>query len=110
MRRLVFAIAILSHLIAVPVSSREVKGPAGGGVGTVDHPGCAERFHLAPGERVSRRQSLVVPDIGVGEASLNISVQVVHPRDCAPLYGCYDTTLKAPAIRVSLRRPGATRL
>jgi len=47
-----------------------------------------------------------VADIGVGQADLNVAVQVVYGRDCDS-YGCYDTMLAAPPVRLILSRGGA---
>jgi len=97
-----------SHvLLAVPMSVREGKPPSAAQTGTIDHPYCTTRFHLAPRAQTSWTEPFVVPDIGTGAADLTVGVHIVHPRDCDQ-YGCYDTWIKAPAVRLELRRRGGT--
>src|SRR4030095_15472691 len=93
-----------SHVwLAVPMSVREGKPPLAAQISTIDHPYCATRFHLVPGAPTSWSEAFVVPDIGAGASDLTVGVHIVHPRDCDQ-YGCYDTWIKAPSVRLELRR------
>jgi hypothetical protein len=96
--------SLKSHVwLAVPLSAREGKPPVAAQTGTIDHRYCAARFHLAPGASTSWSELLMVPDIGAGPADLIVGVHIVHPKDCDQ-YGCYDTWIKASAVRFQLRR------
>lgn len=94
--------AKVENFLAVPRVPRDGKQPLSGRAQTMDHPFCERRFQLGPGENISWRERVIVPDIGEGETDLFLAVQVVHPRDCDP-YGCYDTMIRTPFVRLSLR-------
>ena len=70
-------------------------------VRTVDHPYCDRRFELGPGEKLEWIDRANV-NIGSGTGRLFASVSIVHPRDC-DRYGCYDTQIKAPELRLTVR-------
>jgi hypothetical protein len=90
------------YFVAVPLVPRGGKQPLSGTVDTIDHPRCERRFQLGPGEQLRWHKSILVPDLGEGEADLKLSIQIVHPRDC-DRYGCYDTMLTAQPVRLSLQ-------
>jgi hypothetical protein len=91
-------------MTAVPFMVRDRRPPVDDAFRTIDHPCCLRRFALAPAEELSWSERIPVPDIGVGDADLKAFVQVVHPKDCERLYGCYDTMIGAKPVRVSLGR------
>lgn len=81
---------------------REARGFAQ----AVDHPGCAQRFVLDPGQSASRSYSGEVPDLHDGVARLMGGIQVTDPRHCDK-YGCNRTWVKwASHPEVALRRKG----
>ena len=77
--------------------TRQVVGrsPVGGAATLVDHPGCQRRFTVDPGAQYRWTESVEIPNVVPGPASLDLYVQVVYPRHCHKVYGCYDTTLHA---------------
>ena len=79
-------------------SSTTSFGPSnvlkGSPVETVDHPYCKTRFQLDPGGRFSWRETKDVLPVGIGEALLSVSLEIVHPLDCDE-YGCYNTEISA---------------
>ena len=89
-------------LLAVPPEARQGRQPAAGESRTVPDPFCGRRFNLQPGQALSWREDWTVPDVGVGEAKLLLSVQVVDPVDCG--YACYATMLTTAVSGLQLRR------
>jgi hypothetical protein len=92
------------RLSAVPYELRESRPPVAESGGLIDHPYCERRFALGPGEQLSWSEKWRVSDIGAGGAALRAAIQVVHPRDCEHLYGCYDTMIEAEPVAVTLWR------
>ena len=66
---------------------------ARGYIDTVDHPPCAKKFVLLPGEESTRVYSTIVPSISEGPAELTGGVQIVDPTHC-DRYGCDATWVK----------------
>jgi hypothetical protein len=88
------------RVLAVPVNRKSLK-PLDVEVSVVDHPGCERRFTLEPSERLEWVQPSRL-NIGPGPAELSGWVAVVHPKDCDQ-YGCYQTRINAPALRVDFK-------
>jgi len=83
-------------------NGREAQGWAD----TVDHPPCAQRFVLPPGEEVSRVYTAQIPSISEGLAELGGGVQVVDPTHC-DRYGCDTTWVKsATHPKILVKRAG----
>lgn len=81
----------------VPENDTDGNEPIGISEHVVDHPGCQQRFRLAPGAHFDWSEPTKVPGIVFGHASLEVDVQIVDPRHCDPLLGCPDTMLTASA-------------
>ena len=81
----------------VPENDTDGNEPIGISADVVDHPGCQQRFRLAPGAHVEWNETTKVPGILLGPASLEVDVQIVDPRHCHPSSGCPDTMLTASA-------------
>lgn len=77
----------------VPESDTDGNEPIGISEHVVDHPGCQQRFRLAPGAHFEWNETTKVPGIVFGHASLEVDVQIVDPRHCD--LGCPDTMLTA---------------
>ncbi|MBI2837233.1 MAG: hypothetical protein HYX75_02900 [Acidobacteria bacterium] len=89
---------------AVPFEVRDRRPPVADSGLVVDHPYCDKPFSLGPGEELSWTEKVRVTDVGSGAAEVQASVSVVYPRDCEPLYGCYDTMIAAAPVDVTLGR------
>jgi len=63
----------------------------------VDHPGCQQRYRLAPGAHFDWDETTRVPGIVRGFAKLAVDVQIVDPRHCDHVVGCPEMTLTASA-------------
>ena len=81
----------------VPDNDTDGNEPIGISARVVDHPGCQQRFRLAPGAHVEWNEITHVPGIVFGFASLEVDVQIVDPRHCQVFVGCPDTMLTARA-------------
>jgi hypothetical protein len=81
----------------VPDNDTDGNEPIGISAHVVDHPGCQQRFRIAPGAHFEWNETTSVPGIVVGPASLEVDVQIVDPRHCQPSSGCPDTMLTASA-------------
>jgi hypothetical protein len=86
-----------------PVAMRDGRPPVMTYGDVVDHPRCQRLFTLDPGEALTWPEDLQVPDIGPGAAELTVSVDILYPRRCHQLYGCYGLWLKAPAVILQLK-------
>ena len=87
--------------VSILSDSRASRRPVAGSGTVVDHPGCTQRFHLAPSEQITWAETARIPDVSPGPASLQASVQVVSPLGCGR-FGCPATTLRT-STRVSIR-------
>ncbi|HEY9466348.1 MAG TPA: hypothetical protein VIR54_24800 [Vicinamibacterales bacterium] len=63
----------------------------------VDHPGCQQRYRLAPGAHFDWDETTRVPGIVRGFAKLAVDVQIVDPRHCDHAFGCPEMMLTASA-------------
>jgi hypothetical protein len=64
------------------------------GMRTVDHPRCATRFTLEPGETLSLgSERSQIADFPTGAATLYCSFEISTGKDCDHLYGCYTATI-----------------
>jgi hypothetical protein len=81
----------------VPDNDTDGNEPIGISADVVDHPGCRQRFRLAPGAHFEWTETTNVPGIVFGPATLEVDVQIVDPHHCHPFLGCPDTMLTASA-------------
>jgi len=72
----------------------------------VDHPYCGESFRIKPGGSVTFTQTVEVPSLPPGEATILVSVTVVYPRRCGR-YGCYDTEISGRRAESVVVRPAS---
>ena len=90
------------HVISDIRTAVQGRPPVGSSGQIVDHPRCERPFKLEPGDRFAWSEAIGIRDIGAGSAGLRVQIQIVSPRHCDRLYGCYDTMLEASA-RVTIR-------
>jgi hypothetical protein len=81
----------------VPENDTDGNEPIGISALAVDHPGCQQRFRLAPGARFEWNETTKVPGIVRGPVILEVDVQFVDPRHCHPSLGCPDMMVTASA-------------
>lgn len=81
----------------VPENDTDGNEPLGIFSRFVDHPGCQQRFRLAPREHFEWNETTKVPGFVRGFATLEVDVQIVDPRHCHRSLGCPDTMLTAHA-------------
>jgi hypothetical protein len=97
-RRPIDACVGLSRNVRIaPDNDTDGNEPIGVSADVVDHPGCQQRFRLAPGAHFEWNETTRVPGIVFGPASLEVDVQIVDPSHCHPFLGCPDTMLTASA-------------
>ncbi len=63
----------------------------------LDHPGCKQRFTLAPGAHLEWNETTELPGIVFGPTTLEVDVQIVDPSHCHSHVGCPDVMLTANA-------------
>jgi hypothetical protein len=97
-RRPIDACAGLSRNVRiVPENDTDGNEPIGISADVVDHPGCHQRFRLAPGAHFEWNETTKVPGIVFGPVTLEVDVQIVDPSHCHKFLGCPDTMLTASA-------------
>jgi hypothetical protein len=90
-------VGLSRNIRIVPDNDTDGNEPIGVSAEVVDHPGCRQRFRIAPGAHFEWNETTRVPGIVYGPASLEVDVQIVDPRHCHPFQGCPDTMLTASA-------------
>jgi hypothetical protein len=90
-------VGVSRNLRIVPDNDTDGNEPIGISADVVDHPGCQQRFRLAPGAHFEWNETTRLPGIVFGPASLEVDVQIVDPRHCHASVGCPDTMLTARA-------------
>lgn len=97
-RRSIDACVGLSRYVSiVPENDTDGNEPLGISAFVVDHPGCQQRFRLAPGGHFEWNETTTLPGIVFGFATLEVDVQIVDPRHCHRFVGCPETMLTAHA-------------
>lgn len=91
-------VGIARNLRIVPDNDTDGNEPIGISSTFVDHPGCQERFRLAPGAHVEWNETTKVPGFVFGPVGLEVDVQIVDPRHCHPDAGCPEMMLTASAL------------
>jgi hypothetical protein len=76
------------------------RPPVGGAATLVDHPGCQRRFTIAPGVDFGWTESIKIPPVAFGPATLSLGVQIVYPRSCH-VFGCADMMTHASTRTVT---------
>jgi hypothetical protein len=91
-------VGLARNVRIVPDNDTDGNEPIDLSSDSVDHPGCQQRFRLAPGTHFEWSESTKVAGIVRGPVSLEIDVQIVDPRHCHPSLGCPDMMLTASAL------------
>jgi hypothetical protein len=81
----------------IPENDTDGNEPIGISSTFLDHPGCQQRFRLAPGAHFEWNESTEVPGFLRGLVGLEIDVEIVDPRHCHPDQGCPSLMLTASA-------------
>jgi hypothetical protein len=90
-------VGLARNVRIVPDNDTDGNEPLGISADVIDHPGCQQRFRLAPGAHFEWKETTKVPGILFGPATLEVDVQVVDPRHCHPSLGCPDIMMTASA-------------
>lgn len=96
-RRVDACVGLSRNVRIVPENDTDGNEPIGISALAVDHPGCQQRFRLAPGARFEWNETTKVPGIVRGPVILEVDVQFVDPRHCHPSLGCPDMMVTASA-------------
>lgn len=95
-RPIAACVGLSRNVRIVPENDTDGNEPIPVSDSSVDHPGCQQRFRLAPGGHYEWNETTKVPGIVFGPVTLEVDVQIVDPSDCSPV-GCADTMLTASA-------------
>jgi hypothetical protein len=90
-------VGVARNVRVVPDNDTDGNEPIGVSARFVNHPGCQQRFRLAPGAHFEWNETTGVSGIVRGPASLEVDVQIVDPRHCHQFLGCPDMMLTASA-------------
>src|SRR5262245_25382989 len=97
-RRAIDACVGYARSVAIlPENDTDGNEPIGISATSIDHPGCKQRFRLAPGAHFEWNETTEVPGIVFGHATLEIDVQIVDPSHCHQFLGCFETMLTTSA-------------
>jgi hypothetical protein len=94
-RSLDACVGVARDVRILPDNDTDGNEPIGISSRFVDHPGCQQRFRIAPGAHVEWSETTSLPGIVFGPASLEVDVQIVDPRHCHQFLGCPDLMLTA---------------
>jgi hypothetical protein len=90
-------VGVARNVRIVPDNDTDGNEPIGISPDFTSHPGCRERFRLAPGAHFEWNETTKVPGFLLGPVGLEVDVQIVDPRRCHPDLGCPDMMLTASA-------------
>jgi hypothetical protein len=80
--------------------SYKVASSSGTSFTSVDHPGCTREFTIQSGGVMSWDETLEVPRLSQGRVEVEVSVQIVNPRQCGNWGNCIAIDLKSNQFEI----------